>query len=136
MEGGHAGTSSGEHERGTRMKRHEYGRSSRILGILAVLAVSGTSNAGNLELRPGFQRILDHGSVTRISIGNPEIIEARALPQDGGVLVVGKKEGDTDLVIWEKEKRTAWEVAVRGKNSSLEETRAFVASQSRNRGLR
>ena len=110
------------------MKRHLFPWGTSIIRMLAVLAVSATSHAGVLELRPGFQRIIEHENVTRISIGNPEIIEARPLPRSDGVLVVGKKEGETDLVIWEKEKRTRWEVSVRGKNPSFEETRAFVAS--------
>jgi pilus assembly protein CpaC len=110
------------------MKYHELPWRGRLLGLIAALSISVPSNAGTLQIRPGFQRILDHGNVTRISIGNPEIIEARPLPKNDGVLVVGKKEGETDLVIWEKDQRTAWEVEVQGKNTSVVETRAFVAS--------
>jgi pilus assembly protein CpaC len=110
------------------MKRHYIQSGVFILGITAALAVSVTSHAGTIVLRPGFQRIIEHENVTRISIGDPEILEARSLPKNDGVLVVGKKEGETDLVIWEKEKRTSWEVTVRGKNNSFDETRAFAAS--------
>lgn len=110
------------------MKSHEFPWRGRLLGLIAALSISVPSSAGTLQIRPGFQRILDHGNVTRISIGNPEIIEARPLPKSDGVLVVGKKEGETDLVIWEKDQRTDWEVKVHGKNSSVDETRAFIAS--------
>lgn len=110
------------------MKSHEFPWRGRLLGLIAALSISVPSSAGTLQIRPGFQRILDHGNVTRISIGNPEIIEARPLPKSDGVLVVGKKEGETDLVIWEKDQRTDWEVKVHGKNSSVDEMRAFIAS--------
>ncbi|MBI5577312.1 MAG: pilus assembly protein N-terminal domain-containing protein [Deltaproteobacteria bacterium] len=98
------------------------------VAAMSVFAVTPASYAQTLQIRPGFQRILEHGSVTRISIGNPEIIEARPLPKSDGVLVVGKKEGETDLVIWEKDQRTSWEVSVQGRNAYIEETRAFISS--------
>ncbi|HSG06495.1 MAG TPA: pilus assembly protein N-terminal domain-containing protein, partial [Nitrospiria bacterium] len=53
-----------------------------------------------IRLRPGFQHILEYREARRLSIGNPEIIEARPLPLKDGILVVGKKEGNTDLVVW------------------------------------
>ncbi len=82
-----------------------------------------------LRIRPGFQQILDIPDVTRISVGNPEIVEARPLTRRDGVLVVGKKEGDTDLVIWEKAKRIDWSVEVRNrKPSPADEARAFAAA--------
>jgi pilus assembly protein CpaC len=98
-----------------------------ILGIIGALLFSAPSNADPMQLRPGFQQILEHAGVTRISIGNPEIIEARPLPNGAGIVVVGKKEGETDLVIWERDKRTDRKVTVRDKNTLLEELRAFAA---------
>jgi pilus assembly protein CpaC len=102
-------------------------RRTCILGIIATLSFHAPSNADPLNLRPGFQQILDIQSVTRISIGNPEIIEAQPLPKGAGIIVVGKKEGETDLVIWEKDKRTEWKVTVREKNFAMEDIRAFTA---------
>jgi pilus assembly protein CpaC len=99
-----------------------------ILGSICVILFSAPSDAETLQLRPGFQQILDHANVTRISIGNPEVIEARPLPKGDGIIVVGKKEGDTDLVVWEKGKKINWEVTVREKNSLIAEARAFIAS--------
>lgn len=82
-----------------------------------------------LTLRPGFQQILALSDVTRISVGNPEIVEARPLPRKDGVLVVGKKEGETDLVVWEKGKRTDWTIEVRDRKSSpAEEARVFASA--------
>lgn len=110
------------------MRKHDPLLPLRILGMIGALLLSAPSNADPLKLRPGFQQILDHASVTRISIGNPDIIEARPLPKGEGVIVVGKKEGETDLVVWEKGKKINWEVTVREKTSFMEETRAFAAS--------
>ncbi len=95
-----------------------------IVGLVFV----APSTADTLLLRPGFQRILDHGAVTRIAVGNPEIVEARPLPKGDGVLVVGKKVGETDLVLWERGEKIHWDVAVREKNSLFEETRTFAES--------
>lgn len=99
-----------------------------LLGFAAAILIAAPAGGEPLHLRPGFQQILDHANVVRISIGDPEIIEARPLPKGEGVIVVGKKEGETDLVIWEKGKRTDREVTVRGKNPLMEEIRAFTAT--------
>ncbi len=101
----------------------------RLTAIMGLLSLSAPALAETIRLRPGFQHILGQTNVSRISVGNPEIIEARPLSRNGGVLVVGKKVGETDLVIWEKDKRTDWNVEVREKNPYLaEEARAFAAS--------
>lgn len=104
-------------------------RCVRSFAIFGAVFLSAPSPAETIRLRPGFQQILGHPDVTRISVGNPEIIEARPLLRNEGVLVVGKKEGETDLVVWDRNKRTDWNVEVREKNTHLaEETRAFAAS--------
>ena len=65
----------------------------RILKIVAALSLLLTPRifAESLSLRPGFQQILERTGVHRISIGNPEIIDARPLPGNGGILLVGKQ---------------------------------------------
>jgi pilus assembly protein CpaC len=65
-----------------------------------------------IRLRPGFQHIIEFPEARRVSIGNPAIIEARPLPRKDGILVVGKKEGETDLVIWGKGEKAEWTVSV------------------------
>lgn len=103
----------------------------RILQAAAALALFLPLRifAESLTLRPGFQQILERTGVHRISIGNPEIIEARPLPGNGGILVVGKKEGETDLVLWEKSARTEWTVEVREPGDALlEESRRFASA--------
>lgn len=93
----------------------------------AVPAESAAVTADTIRILPGFQRILDHSGVSRLSVGNPEIIEAQPLPRGEGILVVGKKEGDTDLVLWKKGGRTELRVEVRSrKNSFADEARAFA----------
>ena len=107
-----------------RRSRHTF----LFLFAACVLSIGSPGAADVLRIRPGFQQILDIPDVTRISVGNPEIVEARPLTKRDGVLVVGKKEGETDLVIWEKGKRTDWSIEVRDRKPSPgEEARAFAA---------
>ena len=102
-------------------------RAIAALSLLLAMAPSPASTASEtIRLRKGFQKILDRPNVTRISVGNPEIVEAQPLPRNGGILIVGKKEGETDLVLWERDARTEWHVDVgSGKGSIAEEARAF-----------
>ena len=80
-----------------------------------------------IRLRPGFQHILEFRGARRLSIGNPEIMEARPLPHNDGILVVGKKEGETDLVIWGKTEKQEWKVSVAGDTAALvEEARSLA----------
>lgn len=109
------------------MRPRGFARINGFLGFIVSLLLSVPSNADPLQLRPGFQQILEHPGVTRISIGNPEIVEARPLPKGAGIIVVGKKEGETDLVIWERDTRTERKVIVRDKSHVVEELRAFAS---------
>jgi pilus assembly protein CpaC len=82
-------------------------------GILGIVPPPARGDAETIRLRPGFQRILDHAAPSRIAVGNPDVIEARPLSKGGGILVVGKKEGATNLVVWERGGKTEWTVEVR-----------------------
>jgi len=108
------------------------GREVAALFLLLALAPGPVSLASEtIRIRPGFQQILDRPDVSRLSVGNPEILEAQPLPRGGGILVVGKKEGETDLVLWEKGARTVWHVEVgSGKRSIGEDARAFAGAFS------
>jgi len=97
--------------------------------VLAFASASVSLAAETIRLRPGFQRILDRREVSRLSVGDPEIVEAQPLPRGGGILVVGKKEGETDLVLWEKDARTEWRIEVgSAKRSIVEDARAFAGA--------
>ena len=97
--------------------------------FLALAPVTISMASETIRVRPGFQRILERPGVSRLSVGNPEIVEAQPLPRDGGILIVGKKEGETDLVLWEKKARTVWHVEVgSGKGSIGEDARAFAGA--------
>jgi len=100
-----------------------------VAGMLAFAAIGMASGADTLRIRPGFQQVLDRQGVSRVSVGNPEVLEAQPLPRGEGILIVGKTEGETDLVLWEKGKRLEWHVEVRRQTVSLaEEARAFVGA--------
>ena len=113
--------------------RRFHSRGGQIIAALSLCLVmvpgSVTFAAETIRIRPGFQQILERPGVSRLSVGNPEIVEVQPLPRDGGVLVVGKKEGETDLVLWEKSVRTVWHVEVgSGKKSIVEDARAFAGA--------
>ncbi|MGA6992968.1 MAG: pilus assembly protein N-terminal domain-containing protein, partial [Candidatus Deferrimicrobiaceae bacterium] len=87
------------------------------------------SFAETIRLRPGFQHIIEWQNARRVSIGDPEIIEARPLPHNDGILVVGKKVGETDLVIWRKNEKREWMIHVVGEAGALaEEARNLTAA--------
>jgi len=80
--------------------------------VLSIATGSVSFSAETIRIRAGFQQVLERSGVSRLSVGNPEIVEAQPLPRGDGILVVGKKEGETDLVLWEKSARTVWHVEV------------------------
>lgn len=91
--------------------------------LLPYHAVSET-----ILLRKGFQHIIEFHDARRLSIGNPAIIEASPLPRKDGILVVGKKEGETDIVVWGNDEKKEWMVNVVGNSSALaEEAKIFSA---------
>ncbi len=97
--------------------------------LLSLLAARVCSAQDTIRLRPGFQKIIDRHAPTRLSIGNPEIVEVQPLGGADGILVVGKKEGETDLVVWERGARTEWRIEVRPTSSSVaEEAKAFAGA--------
>lgn len=99
------------------------------LVILPFPTFRESSGGESVRLRPGFQKILDRKEVSRLSVGNPEIVEAQPLPKGDGILLVGKKEGETDLVLWEKGVRKEWRVEVgAGKNPWAEEVRQLAGT--------
>lgn len=101
-----------------------------VLSLLVLQAPGSASTAPEtMRIRPGFQKIIERPGVSRLSVGNPEIVEAQPLPRGGGILVVGKKEGETDLVLWEKGERTVWRVEVGSEKISVaEDARAFAGA--------
>ncbi|HZD54772.1 MAG TPA: pilus assembly protein N-terminal domain-containing protein, partial [Candidatus Aquicultoraceae bacterium] len=108
------------------------GRIPFVAGVLMWTAGSLLSPlptfAESFRLRPGFQRIIDFAEPKRVSIGNPEIIEARPLPHRDGILVVGKHPGETDLVVWGKGEKREWTVTVSERmEKDMEESNSIVA---------
>lgn len=102
----------------------------RAVGAFVLFWLFGVPMAFAVEtirVHPGFQRILDRQGVYRLSVGNPDIVEAQPLPKGEGILVVGKKEGDTDLVLWEPGGRTEMRIEVRSRRgSNVDDARMFA----------
>lgn len=96
--------------------------------LLATPAARGDC-ADILRIRPGFQQVLERREVSRISVGDPEVLEAQPLPRGDGILVVGKKEGETDLILWERGHRTNYHVEVRRPPESVaNDARSFAGA--------
>ena len=100
-----------------------------LLAVLIIGQAADSHTAESIRLRPGFQKILALKGVSRISVGDPAILEAQALPRGDGILIVGKQEGETNLVLWEKGVRKEWLVEVGArKSAAVEDIRLFAAS--------
>ncbi len=88
---------------------------SFLLLLSAAAALRGDSNAAPTELSVGLNKseILENaGGIKRISITNPEIAEAVAVSKTE-VLINGKTQGDTSLILWDlNSQRTMFNVHV------------------------
>jgi len=98
--------------------------------LFLIAGYASAARCGEIfRIRPGFQKVLDRQGVSRISVGNPEVLEAQSLPRGDGILVVGKKEGETDLILWEKGIRTDYHVEVRRPaDSAANDAKSFAAA--------
>ncbi|HQT97715.1 MAG TPA: pilus assembly protein N-terminal domain-containing protein, partial [Thermodesulfobacteriota bacterium] len=70
--------------------RHLFPHARRSIAALSLILAFASGSASiaseTIRIRPGFQQILERPGVSRLSVGNPEIIEAQPLPRDGGIL--------------------------------------------------
>ena len=107
-------------------------RQTLLLPAVLILAAGSFATAlcaETLRIRPGFQHVIGRQGVSRISVGNPDVLEAQPLPRGDGILVVGKKEGETDLFLWERGIRTDYHVEVRRPaDSAANDARSFAAA--------
>jgi len=107
-------------------------RRTLLLPAVLILAAGSFATAlcaETLRIRPGFQHVIGRQGVSRISVGNPDVLEAQPLPRGDGILVVGKKEGETDLFLWERGIRTDYHVEVRRPaDSAANDARSFAAA--------
>jgi pilus assembly protein CpaC len=100
-----------------------------VLALIPFLEGLDSHAMETIHLRPGFQKVIERQGISRLSVGNPEIIEAQPLSRGEGILVVGKKEGETDLVVWEKGGRTEWHIDVRSLKPSIADgVRSFAGA--------
>ncbi|HEX9190873.1 MAG TPA: pilus assembly protein N-terminal domain-containing protein, partial [Candidatus Deferrimicrobiaceae bacterium] len=60
------------------------------LAFAVLLLVAGSFAtarcAETLRIRPGFQHVIGRQGVSRISVGNPDVLEAQPLPRGDGIL--------------------------------------------------
>lgn len=68
--------------------------------LLAVLAMPGVAAAHDINVMPGFTRVIDVPGLTRVSLGNGAIAEVRALTDTEQVLIIGIEPGVSDIRVW------------------------------------
>ena len=71
-----------------------------IVYVLPVWA-SDTYYDDVIEIQAGQSSIINYDNVTRISVGNGDIIEAKILKDTQQILLLGNMSGITDLRVWE-----------------------------------
>jgi len=78
-----------------------YGKLRNTLGLIAILlcALSTSLHADEFKLYVGDMQILSIGKITRVAVGNGSLISTSIL-ENGNLLVLAEKEGDTELQIW------------------------------------
>jgi pilus assembly protein CpaC len=87
------------------------GKSQRIVPVTAI--------APTISLAVGAQRSLARGrAFTRIAVGDPAVADVITLRGNGGVLVVGKAAGSTDLLLWERGQDTPISYTIDVKSSA------------------
>ncbi|MCP3671733.1 MAG: hypothetical protein GY814_15145, partial [Gammaproteobacteria bacterium] len=68
--------------------------------VMLLLSVLSTAVwADNFRLYVGDMQILKLGKITRVAVGNGGLISSSIL-ENGNLLVLAEKEGDTELKIW------------------------------------
>ncbi len=79
------------------------------LGAWALPAQGGQ----RILLAPGHQKVLETPGITRAAIGNPEVADVKALHKTQQVIVTGKSNGSTDLIVWtQKGKKKTFSIHV------------------------
>ncbi len=71
------------------------------LGLLVLLiaTISTPAIADNFRLYVGDMQVLKLGKITRVAVGNGSLLSTSIL-ENGNLLVLAEKEGDTELQIW------------------------------------
>lgn len=84
---------------------------NRTLILLWLLAASSPA-AERLTLYAGESRMLDLAGAKRLVVGDPSVLDARAM-DEAQILVSGRKPGLTSLLAWDRlGKERAWEIEV------------------------
>lgn len=90
---------------------------SLLAGLLLVAGWPASGLAGprrrTVRLAVGEQIVLPGASVTRLAVGNSEILEVRRL-DDGQILLFGRDEGRSSLTIWRGKRAESLRVVVAG----------------------
>lgn len=70
-----------------------------IMVLLLAFGLSGSLLAESVRMYAGDMRVLNLGHITRVAVGNGKLLSTSIL-ENGELLVLAEKEGDTELKVW------------------------------------
>jgi len=70
-----------------------------LLPTLLVLAIEASASGRSLDLYAGQAKTLGLGTITRVAVGNPEIVNYKVL-ENGSLLLIGVQPGISTVSIW------------------------------------
>lgn len=80
---------------------------SLFIFIVISKKVLGEENRNEqIKLVVGEQKLIEYSNIDKVSIGDPNIADIQVV-QNSQVLIIGKGEGNTSIIIWNKEGKTS-----------------------------
>lgn len=93
-----------------------------LLAVTAPSAVAEQEYAGTVEVEVGQTQVVNAPGVDRVAIGTRGLVEVRAYPEIGQILLIGQSGGQSDLRIWnEAGDDVRYQLVVSGRESDRPE---------------
>ncbi|TQE99852.1 MAG: hypothetical protein FKY71_06485 [Spiribacter salinus] len=73
-----------------------------VIALASPIAVSDQEYAGTVEVQVGQTQVVNAPGVDRVAIGTSGLVEVRAYPEIGQILLIGQSGGESDLRIWDE----------------------------------
>lgn len=70
-----------------------------IMVLLLAFGLSGSLLAESVQMFAGDMKVMNLGKITRVAVGNGKLLSTSIL-ENGELLVLAEKEGDTELKVW------------------------------------
>jgi len=70
------------------------------LGLASMPTAARAQEGSSITIAVGQQQVLTVKQISRVSIGDPNLADVKALPTDNQILLTGLKKGRTTLIVW------------------------------------